>query len=50
MFVDGILFVSVAISMGVLLVDIICGIGDFGSAFDAAATEISSVCLLVILM
>jgi hypothetical protein len=48
--VDGILFLGVATGMGILLVDVICGLTDFGSSFDSAAAEIASVCLLIVLM
>lgn len=48
--VDGVLFIGVAISMGILLVDIICGVVDFRSTFRTAAEEISSACLLIVLM
>jgi hypothetical protein len=48
--VDSALFLAVATSMGALLVDIICGVTDYGSSFKTAAEEITSVCLLVVLM
>jgi len=48
--VDSMLFLGVATAMGTLLVDIICGVTDYGASFDTAAEEISGVCLLVVLM
>ena len=48
--VDGLLFLGLATAMGILLVDIICGIVSFSSEFGTAAQEISSACLLVVMM
>jgi hypothetical protein len=48
--VDGALFLGVATATGTLLVDIICGISDFGSLFTTAGEEIASICLLIIMM
>ncbi|KAK3297145.1 uncharacterized protein B0H64DRAFT_119154 [Chaetomium fimeti] len=48
--VDGVLSLGVATATGMLLVDVICGISDFGPVFNTAGQEIASVCLLVIMM
>ncbi|KAL2131844.1 hypothetical protein VTI74DRAFT_4558 [Chaetomium olivicolor] len=48
--VDGVLFLGIAIATGILLADVICGITDLGSRFDSASKEITSACLLIILM
>jgi len=48
--VDGLLFLGLATAMGILLVDIICGVVNFSSEFDTAAQEISTACLLVVMM
>ncbi|KAL1837401.1 hypothetical protein VTJ49DRAFT_3925 [Mycothermus thermophilus] len=48
--VDSLLFVGVATAMGTLLVDVICGVTDFGAAFSSAGEEIACVCFLVALM
>ena len=47
---DGALFLGVAIAMGMLLVDVVCGLVDFPSKFRTAAEEISVACLLIVLM
>ncbi|KAK3906395.1 hypothetical protein C8A05DRAFT_29755 [Staphylotrichum tortipilum] len=48
--VDGLLFLGLATAMGILLVDIICGVVSFSSEFDTAAQEIAAACLLVVMM
>jgi hypothetical protein len=48
--VDSLLFLGVATAMAILLMDVISGLTDFGSTFDTAGEEISSICLLVVLM
>ncbi|KAH6850459.1 hypothetical protein B0I37DRAFT_114631 [Chaetomium sp. MPI-CAGE-AT-0009] len=48
--VDGVLFLGVATATGTLLVDVICGISDFGAIFDTVGEEIASICLLVVMM
>lgn len=48
--IDGILFLAVATAAGTLLVDVICGLTDFGPRFTTAGQEITSVCLLVVMM
>ncbi|EAQ86163.1 hypothetical protein CHGG_07416 [Chaetomium globosum CBS 148.51] len=48
--VDGVLFLGVATATGTLLVDVICGITDFGAIFDTAGEEIASICLLIVMM
>ncbi|GAB1314773.1 hypothetical protein MFIFM68171_04983 [Madurella fahalii] len=48
--VDVALFLGVATATGLLLVDIIIGICDYGAYFDPLAEEIASACLLVFLM
>ncbi|KXX77621.1 hypothetical protein MMYC01_204402 [Madurella mycetomatis] len=48
--VDVALFLGVATATGLLLVDIIIGICDYGPHFDPLAEEIASACLLVFLM
>lgn len=48
--VDGVLFLGVATAAGSLLVDVICGFTDFPATFDTAAEEISSACLLIVIM
>ncbi|KAK4148320.1 uncharacterized protein C8A04DRAFT_24129 [Dichotomopilus funicola] len=48
--IDGILFLAVATAAGTLLVDVICGLTDYGPRFTTAGQEITSVCLLVVMM
>ncbi|KAL2268924.1 hypothetical protein VTJ83DRAFT_3770 [Remersonia thermophila] len=48
--VDSLLFVGVATAMGTLLVDVICGVTEFGASFSSASEEIACVCFLVALM
>ena len=48
--VDGLLFFGLAIAMGMLLVDVVCGLMDFPSAFRTAPQEIAAACLVIILM
>jgi hypothetical protein len=48
--VDALLFLGLAIAMGMLLVDIICGMMDFPSTFRTAPQEIAAACLLIVLM
>ena len=47
---DGVLFLGVAIAMGMLLVDVVCGLIDYPSMFRTAAQEISVACLLIVMM
>jgi hypothetical protein len=48
--VDSVLFLGVATAMAILLMDVISGLTDFASTFNTAGEEISSICLLVVLM
>jgi hypothetical protein len=48
--VDSLLFLGVATAMGTVLVDVICGVTDFGAAFTSVGEEIACVCFLVVLM
>lgn len=48
--VDSVLFLGVSTAMGTLLVDVISGVTEFGSTFNSAGEEITSICLLVVLM
>lgn len=50
MWADGLVFLGAATATSILLVNIICGIADFGAVYDSAAQEISSACLMIILM
>lgn len=47
---DVALFLGIATATGVLLVDVIIGLGEYGAGFDMVIEEITSVCLLVFLM
>ncbi|KAK4114651.1 hypothetical protein N656DRAFT_539842 [Canariomyces notabilis] len=48
--VDGLVFVGVASATGLLVVDVIIGVGNYGTRYDSLSKEIASITLLVLLM
>ncbi|KAL2261932.1 hypothetical protein VTK26DRAFT_2967 [Humicola hyalothermophila] len=50
MWADALAFLGTAAATSILLVNIICGVVDFGAFYETEAHEISSACLMVILM